>query len=258
MVGPYSVHQMDDFYSALARGEVKGTGVMNYVQHLLVALRCSEDAVVVDVCCGRGLQLPVLYRYAPHIGRYVGLDIAGGNLREAWRRVADLELEHGPAFPVDLVECDVAEPWPALPPADIVVYTSSLEHLPRAQGVASLRHAASALAPGGWLFLSTPNTPGPSPRPLQHRVHVYEWHQEELQPLLESSCGLQVEQVVGLIPPDDAELDAGLMAAYGDQAVAWARDLRATLPAAFLGVALAAAVPQVARELLYVCRRASS
>lgn len=258
MVGPYSVHQMDDFYSALERGEVKATGVMNYVQHLVAAQRCPKAAVVVDVCCGRGLQLPVLYCYAPQVSRYIGLDIAEDNLREARQRVADLEREHGQAFPVDLVVWDVAEPWPDLPPADVMVYTSALEHLPRRQGEASLRHAAAALAPGGRLFLSTPNTTGPHPRPLQHRVHVYEWDRAELQPLLEKECGLQVEQVIGLIPSDDGELETAARSAYGDAAVVWVRDLRALLPAAFLDVVLAAALPSAAKELLYVCRRVPS
>lgn len=27
------------------------------------------------MCCGRGLQLPVLYRYADHIAGYTGLDM---------------------------------------------------------------------------------------------------------------------------------------------------------------------------------------
>lgn len=255
MVGPYSVHQMDDFYAALARGEVKASGVMNYAQHLLAAQRCPEAAVVVDVCCGRGLQLPVLYRYAPTIARYIGLDIAEDNLREAQRRVEGLERVYGRLFPVELLACDVAQPWPTVPAADVVVYTSSLEHLPRELALASLHHAAAALAPDGRLFLSTPNTPGLPPRPLQHRVHVYEWNQPELQPLLEDECGLEVEQVIGLIPPGVNTLDTELRAAYGPGAVEWARDLRSLLPEAFLDVVLAAALPSASRELLYVCRR---
>jgi hypothetical protein len=83
MVGPYSTNQMDDFYHALARGEAKPSGLMNLLQHLIVAEQCAPDSRVLDVCCGRGLALPLLYRYAPKIARYVGLDISVDNLDEA-------------------------------------------------------------------------------------------------------------------------------------------------------------------------------
>src|SRR6266545_2248308 len=88
-------------------------------------------------------------------------------------------------FYAALAEHDVAHPWPDDTVGfDIAVYTSALEHLPRDLAVASLRHTTAALRPGGWLFLSTPNTPGGPPRPLQHRVHVYEWNTDELMPVL--------------------------------------------------------------------------
>src|SRR2546430_15942446 len=83
MIGPYSANQMDNFYAALAAGEVKPTGVMNLMQRLYIAQRCAPGARVVDVCCGRGLQLPGLYRYAAHIASYTGLDISPANLAEA-------------------------------------------------------------------------------------------------------------------------------------------------------------------------------
>ena len=37
MIGPYSTNQMDDFYAALHRGEAKASGLMNLMQHLIVA-----------------------------------------------------------------------------------------------------------------------------------------------------------------------------------------------------------------------------
>ena len=62
---------------------MKPTGIMNYIQRLFIAERCGPGARVIDVCCGRGLQLPVLYRYAPHIACYLGLDITQAHLDEA-------------------------------------------------------------------------------------------------------------------------------------------------------------------------------
>ncbi len=257
MVGPYSVNQMDNFYAALAAGEVKPTGVMNLAQRLYIAERCPPGARVVDVCCGRGLQLPVLYRYAAHIGGYTGLDISPANMAEARRMLALLDDRHGGRpFDVALVEHDVARPWPDdVAGFDVAVYTSALEHLPRDLGVASLRLTTAALRPGGWLFLSTPNTPGEPPRPLQRRVHVYEWNTDELMPVLTQQCGLVVEDQVGLLSPDPDRLSQALFTRYGFGAVEWCRRLRATVPAALLDTVAAAAVPEVAAEVLYVCRR---
>ncbi|MGH3922053.1 MAG: class I SAM-dependent methyltransferase [Pseudonocardiaceae bacterium] len=256
MIGECSINQMDDFYAALALGQVKPSGIMNYIQHLFVAERCPPGAKVVDVCCGRGLQLPVLYRYAPHIYSYVGLDIARGNLEEAKERIEGLNRHDGRPFEVSLIECDVAQAWPQLPPFDIAVYTSALEHFPREKGVASLRHTAAALARGGRLYLSTPNTSGDPPRKLQYHVHVYEWHIDELSAVL-AETGLVIEEIIGLLPPPPQELATALASRFGDGAARWYERLRQLVPAPFLDTIAASAIPESAAELLYVCSRRS-
>lgn len=254
MIGPYSVNQMDDFYVALAAGQVKPTGIMNYVQHLYVAERLHPGTRLVDVCCGRGLQLPVLYRHAPHISSYTGLDIAAANLAEARHRIGELDWHYGGRpFELELIECDVAATWPQRPSYDAAVYTSALEHLPRQEGITSLRNTADALAPGGRLYLSTPNTPGIPPRRLQHHVHVYEWHQDELTGVL-ADAGLDVDEIIGLLPPESG-LSAALASLYGDGAARWYERLREIVPAPFLSTIAAAAVPEIAAELLYACTR---
>jgi SAM-dependent methyltransferase len=257
MIGPYSINQMDDFYDALAVGQVRPSGIMNYIQHLYVAERCPPGARLVDVCCGRGLQLPVLYRYAPHIACYTGLDIAAVNLAEAGEQVERLNQRYGGCpFDLELTECDVAREWPRQPPFDIAVYTSAFEHLPRDLGIASLRNTAAALANGGRLYLSTPNTPARMPRVLQHSVHIYEWHYDELSNVL-SALGLVVEEVIGLLPPPDAALSDALTRSFGAGAARWHARLREVIPAPFLDTVTAAAVPGVASELLYACSRRS-
>ncbi|ROO51618.1 methyltransferase family protein [Micromonospora sp. Llam0] len=258
MIGPYSVNQMDDFPAAIADGEVKPSGVMNLAQRLYIAQRCPERTRVVDVCCGRGLQLPTFYRYCD-IDRYVGLDISPDNLTEARATVDRLDARYGgPRFPIEFVECDAAAPWPAAVGSgfDVAVYTSALEHLPRTAAVASLRHIADALRPGGLLYLSTPNTPGDPPRPLQYRVHVYEWNIAELEPVL-ADCGLTVEHRVGLLPPPAGQAAAALTARFGTGAAEWYEQLRVTVPPALLAPMVAAALPEAATEVLYVCRRAT-
>lgn len=254
MQGPYSTNQMDDFYKAFSRGEAKDTGLMNLMQHLIVAERCAPGSRVLDVCCGRGLALPLLRRYIPEIGAYVGLDISEVNLNEARLRIRDLRAIYGDLFPVELVRCDVAMPWPELAPFDVAVYTSALEHLPFELGAASLYNTAAALAPGGVLYLSTPASVGPPPRPLQHRVHVYEWSREEIAEVV-TGAGLVVDDVMGLLPPKPEVLADTLAERYGEAAAAWYRDLAERVPAALLGTVASVAVPGVATELLYVCRR---
>ncbi|HTJ68155.1 MAG TPA: class I SAM-dependent methyltransferase [Actinospica sp.] len=255
MIGKYSTNQMDDFYAALARGEAKPSGLMNLMQHLIVAEKCEPETRVLDVCCGRGLALPLLRRYAPEIAGYVGLDISSVNLAEARERIEDLRATYGDLFPVHLEECDVAEPWPDVAgPFDIAIYTSALEHLPFELGAQSLRSTAAALVPGGVLYLSTPQAFGPSPRPLQYRVHVYEWSREEVEQVV-TDAGLIVEDVIGLLPPETELVGTALADRFGEGAAAWYWHLADRIPKALLDTVSAAAVPDVATELLFVCRR---
>jgi SAM-dependent methyltransferase len=254
MIGPYSTNQMDDFYAALAVGEAKPSGLMNLMQHLIAAEQCAEGANVLDVCCGRGLALPLLHRYAPKIGRYVGLDISSANLSEARSRLTELRKEYGVSFPVEFVECDVSGPWPQLLPFDVAIYTSALEHLPYERGVQSLDATAASLAPSGVLYLSTPQAFGPPPRPLQYRVHVYEWSREEVVRAAEDA-GLVVDDVMGLLPPEPDEVAAELAERYGAGAVDWYRHLAARVPKALLDTVSSVSVPDRATELLFVCRR---
>ncbi|MFD2422423.1 class I SAM-dependent methyltransferase [Amycolatopsis pigmentata] len=255
MIGPYSVHQMDDFYAALARGEVKPTGIMNYLQRLYIAERVRPGDRVVDVCCGSGLQLPVLYRYQPELGAYTGLDISADNLAQARARLADLRKQSSSRMSIDFHEIDVAQPWPVTGPFDVAVYTSALEHLPRERGIASLRHAATALAPNGQLYLSTPNTPGDPPRKLQHRVHVYEWSHAELTAVLDE-VGLDIVTVVGILPPQTREAtEEAVYKRFGDGGAALYHSLRENAPDALLGPVVSTALAEDASEVLYVCVR---
>ncbi|MFE9968666.1 class I SAM-dependent methyltransferase [Streptomyces sp. NPDC005525] len=254
MIGPYSINQMDDFYAALHRGEAKASGLMNLMQHLIVAERCAPGAKVLDVCCGRGLALPLLRWYMPDIRRYIGLDISSDNLNEARERIAFLRETYGGLFPIELVECDVAQQWPQLPAFDVALYTSALEHLPFELGARSLRSTAQALAPGGVLFLSTPAAVGPPSRLLQNRVHVYEWSPEEVEKVV-GEAGLVIEDVIGLLPPEPEMVADELIERYGQGAAAWYRDLAARVPRALLDTVSAVSVPMRATELLYVCRR---
>lgn len=253
MIGPYSTNQIDDFYAALSAGEANPTGIANYLQRLLIAQRCRPGDKVVDVCCGQGLQLPVLYRYRPDLASYTGLDISPTNLAEALARRDQLERTHGACFDVSFQQCDVAEPWPITGTFDVAIYTAALEHLPRHLAVASLRETAAALAPTGTLYLSTPNAPGA--RELRDTTHVFEWAHEDLLTILED-VGLQVDDVVGVLPPQTAaDTEQAIADRYGADAIAFYRRMQRSAPEALLGPVVATALVGAASEILYVCSR---
>jgi 2-polyprenyl-3-methyl-5-hydroxy-6-metoxy-1,4-benzoquinol methylase len=255
MIGPYSTNQMDDFYTAFNAGEFKASGVMNLAQHLYVTERIRPGDRVVDVCCGRGLALPLLCRYAPQAGDYIGLDISSTNLADATAQAARAAARWESSFPVQLLETDVSQPWPdETANADVIIYTAALEHLPQPAGAASLAHAASALAEDGMLYLSTPLTPGPAPKLLQYGVHVYEWDPDELRTVL-AECGLEVVDEIGLLPPEPVTALAALRGRFGDGAADWYTRLRDIVPESLLATVVAAALPEHAAEAMFVCGR---
>src|SRR5579862_8426413 len=102
----YSQSQMDDFYQAFAAGRVKPTSVMNYIQHLVIAERIQPGNWVLDVCCGRGLQIPLLKHRIPALGGYVGVDISPENIEEA-ASVIRYGDGNPPPFPYAFVQGDV-------------------------------------------------------------------------------------------------------------------------------------------------------
>ncbi len=250
----YSTSQMHDFFCELRDGEVRVSGVMNYIQHLFIAQRCPPGAFILDACCGRALLLPLLARYAPDPHLYVGLDISRDNLAEAVRSLASFSLLP-PRFAYAFVCADVSKCASVLrPPFDVIAYTSSLEHLPREEGVRSLHQLGSLLARDGLLYLSTPCS---TPRGLQYSVHVYEWHPAELLETLDGA-GLEVCDSIGLLPPPSDELDHAIRREFGDGAVAWHSAMLRSVPGPFLEPITAAAFPGICREVLHVCKRRSS
>lgn len=246
----YSRAQMDHFYRAFAEGKIKPTSVMNYLQHLIIAEHCQPGNWVLDVCCGRALQIPLLKHLVPDLGGYVGMDLAQENLNEA----TDLLLAGDgllPPFSCELVRGDVTTDLTTLDRLfEVVIYTSALEHMDKDAGIASLAQVARVLSPQGHLFLSTPRTSGASPRTLQHRVHVYEWDRAELEGELHA-LGFTILGCYGLLSPDPEAISTALLARFGPGAVAWFEVIQAFLPLPFLNPLCAAALPEVATELFY-------
>jgi ubiquinone/menaquinone biosynthesis C-methylase UbiE len=250
----YSQAQMDHFYRAFATGNIKPTSVMNYLQHLVIAHHCHPGDWVLDVCCGRALQIPLLKQLVPTLGGYIGMDIAQENLQEATELMLTGD-ERPPAFPCEFVHGDVTTDLTMLHRRfEVVIYTSALEHMEKEAGIASLSQVAHVLSPQGRFFLSTPRTRGTPPRKLQHRVHIYEWDREELEEELRR-LGFLILGCYGLLSPDQEVVSAALLERFGPGASAWFETLQVFLPHPFLNPLCAVALPEVATELFYVCAR---
>lgn len=244
----YSVAQMDDFLAAFAEGLVKPSGVMNLFQHLYIADALRGAANVLEFCCGRGLLLPFMVQRSA-IQRYVGVDIAIENFASSQYRRS---LE--PTSQISFVSADVTEISRVLRMTfDAVVYTSAVEHLDETSARASLEEAALMLKPGGRLYLSTPHTPSGSTPPVQYKVHVFEWDQRELAAFLHA-LGFEIVTTVGLLP-DRAHLRDGLVATFGVPAAAWFDALDTIVPRALLDPIMAACLPDVSTEVLFVCEK---
>jgi hypothetical protein len=209
---------------------------------------------VIDVCCGRGMQLPALYRHAPHIAGYHGLDVHEPHLAAARGMVANLDRAYGrQPFPIRLHHRDVAEPWPRLPPAPG-------GHLHRRP--APPARPARGRQPAARRRRAGPRRP-PVPvhphhlRPRPGRPGTGPISPTELLPVL-TACGLLIQETIGLLPPAAPETSAAISDRHGPAAGLWYAQLRRIVPAALLDPVVATTTPEVAQEVLHICHPADT
>lgn len=252
-----TTYQMRNFYRQLGDGYFTNLDVMNYVQHVKAVQMIRPGWKVLDVCCGRGLLLPLIRWYRKDIGEYVGVDICEKNVREAQTRTAYKQIDHQAyyEFPHRWVICNVAEMGRHLPTNhfDFAVYTSSVEHMHKEAGEQSLRECALVCKPGAVLFLSCPNTPEDQEGyDTQYKAHVYEWKLSELRTALREA-GFEIEAEYGLVI-GKRELQKAIEA-QGPQTRLLLQPVLDYLPNEFLTTALAAAFPVQSKEVLIIARR---
>ena len=253
-----TTYQMRNFYLQFRDGFFTNLDVMNYIQHFAAAQMAKKGGIVVDVCCGRSLMLPLLRYYAKNIRSYTGIDISKTNIKEAMRGATARNLE-----PKDLASyypfkvCwklgNVAEMSKVIPAgfADFVIYTSAIEHMHPEDGAKSLVECWKIMRPGAKMFLSCPNTPG-NGYDTQYRAHVYEWGYNELKVKLQE-IGFSILQEIGLVA-GAKELDA-LYAEQPEPLSAFYRRMRAYLPSVWLTAIMAIPFPQQAKELLFIVEK---
>jgi len=249
---------MRNFYTQFHDGFFSNLDVMNYIQHYRAAQMAKKGDNVVDVCCGRSLMLPLLRYHAKDIASYTGVDISKANIGEAMRGCVKKDLK-----PQDLASYypfkvawklgNVAEMSKVIPEgsADLVIYTSAIEHMHPDDGRKSLEECAKIMKPGATMILSCPNTPG-NGYDAQYRAHVYEWGYDELKVALEE-IGLRVEQEVGLVL-GAKEMDELYAAQPEDVRQFYAR-MKGYLPMPWLSVVMAVPFPKASKELLFIVRR---
>ena len=199
-----TTYQMRNFYNQFRDGFFSNLDVMNYIQHHAVALMAKKGMNVVDVCCGRSLVLPLLRYYAKDINSYTGVDICETNIREAKRGASakvlkEEDLKEYYPFKTDWILSNVAEMSNHIEKgfADLVIYTSALEHMHKDVGTQSLIECNKIMNKDSVMFLSCPNTPG-NGYETQYAAHVYEWGYDELKEKLDE-LGFEIINEVGLV-----------------------------------------------------------
>jgi SAM-dependent methyltransferase len=254
-----STYQMRNIYRQLGDAYFTHLDVFNYIQHQQIALWCRQGNHVLDVCCGRGLILPLLRYYAKDIGSYTGVDIAPENATFLTRRVTDGKPLDDPAtyypFPVAYVEANVATMAEALPRQyDVVIYTSALEHMHPDMGFQSLQACAQVSRPGALLILTCPNTPEEQDGyQTRYRAHVYEWKRSELLQALQQ-VGFTIQREYGLTI--ERKVLQGLAKRLGFAPLL--EQVASVVPPEWYLPVFAPMFPREATEIGFLCQRSPS
>ena len=253
-----TTYQMRNFYLQLRDALPATLDVMNYIQHYWVVKRFAKrDVRVLDICCGRGLLVPLLRYHAKTIAGYTGVDIEPKNVKYLTHRVTDNKpLPEPPEdyypFPVDFVWADAAEMGETGLKGrefDLLVYTSSLEHMHHDAGLASLHQARAVASDQAVMVLTTPNTPeGQDGYDTQYRAHVYEWSRSEILEGLSDARWKVIGEWGVEIRWGDL-LEAAHPVGLG-QVV---ENLARWVPKEFLTPVFAPMFPEAAREIGFVC-----
>src|SRR5215472_14447002 len=158
-----TTYQMRNPFKQLRDGFFTALDVFNYLHHHWIARQARRGDWVLDVCCGRGIMLPLLRYHAPEIRGYCGVDIEPRNAEWLTKRVTDgrdLASLRAPRkavpagepptgepftytretyypFETHFVESNVASMFDAVeaywpnhfPRFDLIIYTQSIEHM---------------------------------------------------------------------------------------------------------------------------------
>jgi len=250
-----TTYQMRNFYRQFGDGFFSVLDIMNYIQHQTVVRMAKEEDRVLDMCCGRGLLLPMLRYERKGIESYTGVDIQASNASYRKSRVTDnkpITKGYYP-FKVYFVNHNVASMSEILPKDyfTFIVYTSSIEHMQPSDGRQSLFEARSVAQKGCRLFLSCPNTPEDQDGyEAQYAAHVYEWKASEIITTLKDS-GWKLEDMYGLLIDGNVLKSKLKNPEHKRLQEAYLRQLQ-FIPREWLIPMYAALFPEDAKELAFV------
>lgn len=235
--------QMDDFFDQFARGKLKDSGVMNYIQHFFCTQLIEDGDLVLDVCCGRGMLLPLLAGSGKKV-EYTGIDISRRNLNEAKKYQGKIKAKWIKGNVLQLNKYFDKK-------ADVIVYTSSIEHMHPDDGIKSLEQCKKALKSDGLLILSTPNTYHGGYK-TRYRAHIYEWNYDEIKKTAED-MGFVIMGEYGLLG-DDKLFRKKIADRYGKGILKYLSDVKKYLPSVFFNSFFAVPFAKEADEILFVLK----
>jgi ubiquinone/menaquinone biosynthesis C-methylase UbiE len=246
----FSTNQMDNFYDSLGKGIVKTSGIMNFIQHLLIAQKCINNENILEVCCGRSLILPLLQRYSK-IDSYIGIDISEQNLKEAKKLITNYDISNY-SFEYQFIQGDVTRLTAYIQDFfDVIIYSSSIEHMSKIDGISSINEIYKSLKKGGKLYLSTPCSEN---NIIQYKVHIYEWSYKEIKNSLFQN-GFKIIEEIGLLPCDKIDFVEVYRNKFGINCEDWFLDLKSKIPEQFIASILSASVPEYSKEVLFICEK---
>lgn len=255
-----TTYQMRNFYKQFADGFFSSLDVMNYIQHHAAVMRMKTGDRVLDVCCGRGLLLPLIRWHRKGISEYVGVDIEEKNIREQTRwsgaKKMDVPMEEYYPFNITHLLCSCEDMADHLEHGsfDKIVYTSAIEHMQKKVGIKSLRNCRKLLKSSGEMFLSCPNTfEKKDPYDTQYAAHLYEWDLEELRVALDRA-GFRVVDVFGLVGKV-RQYEEWLEKNGSKEEKSIYKRLSTYLPKAWLMALFPILHPEIAAEVLIICKR---
>lgn len=257
-----TTYQMRNFYSQFRDGFFSQLDVMNYIQHHAASLLCKNGNNVVDVCCGRSLMLPLLRYYSKNIASYTGIDICESNIneakREAFKKIKeDPEKEKYYPFKVNWILSNVAEMSNYINKgfADVVIYTSALEHMHKDVGTQSLKECYKIMNRDSTMFLSCPNTPGNGYN-TQYAAHVYEWGYDELKNMLKD-LGFEIINEVGLVMKVKKMREFFSSDKVSEEIKQFYTKLSSYVPSAWLSAFMSIPYPEYSDEILFIVKKKS-
>lgn len=199
-----TTYQMRNFFAQFADGFFSSLDIMNYIQHHKCVTMMHKGDQILDVCCGRGLLLPLIRYYKKNIKSYTGIDIHRANIDEQKRRSGIKKINNINAyypFSINHILCSCEDMDKQLKhnSYDIIIYTSAIEHMQKETGYKSLENCFNLLKKEGILILSCPNTLNKKdPYDTQYAAHLYEWDLKELTSAL-IQIGFNVYATFGLV-----------------------------------------------------------